>query len=187
MFTEIEAKLKVESFEEVVSKLEENNGLFEAEQLQNDHYFDDHDRTLTKTDNCLRIRQQVSQGRETIFLTYKGPKAATSLKQRDEIQIKIDDFEAGMKMLESLGYERVLFFQKRRQLWLLGPCRVSLDELPVIGTFVEIEGPGEEEIHVVQGRLGLSGASHIAKSYAEMICEAASLEGLGLTEFYIEP
>ena len=41
----------------------------------------------------------------------------------------------------ALGYSRVLSFEKRRESWKLGGCNVELDELPHLGTFVEIEGP----------------------------------------------
>ena len=44
MYTEIEAKLKVESHKEVIEKLAELGAEFLAEQLQTDSYFDDADR-----------------------------------------------------------------------------------------------------------------------------------------------
>jgi adenylate cyclase class IV len=44
-----------------------------------------------------------------------------------------------------------------------------LDNLPQLGTFVEIEGPGEKEIEIVQKELELDSLPHIHESYAHLI------------------
>jgi hypothetical protein len=41
-----------------------------------------------------------------------------------------------------------------------------LDELPLLGSFVEIEGPDAESIANVQKKLGMSDLPHIVESYA---------------------
>ena len=64
--------------------------------------------------------------------------------------------------------------EKRRRLWRLGGCEVALDELPTLGSFVEIEGPDDERITDVQARLKLAKLPHVAKSYAQMIMEGRS-------------
>jgi adenylate cyclase class IV len=48
---------------------------------------------------------------------------------------------------------------------------VALDELPALGSFVEIEGPDDERIADVQARLGLAKQPHVARSYAQMIMD----------------
>ena len=185
MFTEIEAKLRVDSLQQVADLLVECGAEFETEQLQTDYYFDNVERTLTKADNCLRIRRQIAGGAEKIILTFKGPKAKTQLKRRDEIEIAIDDIDAGVKMMESLDYKRVLVLQKRRQLWKLDNCEVALDELPVLGKFVEIEGPSEENIREVQSKLGLAELEHIRESYAELITAETPGGKNKRAEFYL--
>ena len=46
---------------------------------------------------------------------------------------------------------------------------VCLDELPLLGCFVEIEGPGEEKIAAAAEKLKLAQSEHINDSYALMV------------------
>ena len=171
MCTEIEAKLKVDSLQEIEHKLAELGAEFIAEQLQADEHYDDTNATLTKSDRCLRLRQQKVGKNERFFLTYKGAKEKSNFKKRQEIEIQINDTDSFRKLLSALGYEKVLVVDKKRRLWQLGECEVALDHLPLLGDFVEIEGPGDEKIADVQERLGLADLSHIPESYASMIAK----------------
>ena len=51
----------------------------------------------------------------------------------------------------------------------MGACTVELDELPEIGSFVEVEGPSDEDVIDVQRRLGLADAKPIGPTYAELV------------------
>ena len=62
-----------------------------------------------------------------------------------------------------------MIVDKKRRVWQLGDCEVALDELPLLGDFVEIEGPDEETIATVQKSLGLTDLPHITESYASLI------------------
>ncbi len=169
MCTEIEAKLKVDSLSEIERKLPELGAEFLAEQLQTDYHFDDANTTLTKSDRCLRLRKQMVGKDESFFLTYKGAKEKSNFKRRQEIEFEIKDADSVRKLLSALGYEQSLVVEKKRCLWKLGDCEVALDRLPLLGDFVEIEGPDEEKIATVQEKLGLSDLSHIAESYASLV------------------
>jgi len=171
MCAEIEAKLKVDSLPEIERKLPGLGAEFLAEQLQTDYHFDDANTTLTKTDRCLRLRKQIVGKGESFFLTYKGAKEKSNLKKRQEIEFEIKDADSVRKLLSALGYEQVLAIEKKRRLWQLGDCEVALDRLPLLGDFVEIEGPGEEIIANAQEKLGLSDLSHIAESYASLVAK----------------
>jgi len=169
MNTEIEAKLKVDSLGEIERKLNELGAEFLAEQLQTDYHFDDANTTLTKTDRCLRLRKQMVGRNESLFLTYKGAKERSNFKRRQEIEFEIKDADSVRKLLSALGYEQSLVVEKKRRLWQLGDCEVALDQLPLLGDFVEIEGPDEEKIANAQDKLGLSDLSHITESYASLV------------------
>jgi adenylate cyclase class 2 len=171
MNTEIEAKLKIDSPEEVVEKLTQLGAAFLEEQLQTDLYFDDADKTLTKTDRCLRLRRQLVGQSEKIFLTYKAARQKSEFKKRHEIELEITDADSMENLLSALAYEKMLVFEKRRRIWRVGQCSIALDELPLLGDFVEIEGPDNETIAGVQRDLGLSDLPHIKESYADLIAE----------------
>jgi len=169
MCTEIEAKLKVDSLEEVKQKLVELGAEFLQEQLQTDYYFDDDTSTLKNSDQALRLRRQLTGKTEKVLLTYKGPKSKDNFKKRQEIEIEIKDADSAEKLLFALGYEKALVFEKKRRTWQLGESVVALDELPLLGDFVEIEGPDDKKIGDVQTNLGLANLPHIGESYASLI------------------
>ena len=171
MYTEIEAKLKVDSLQEIERKLAELGAEFREEQLQTDYHFDDADSELTKTDRCLRLRRQMVGSSERFFLTYKGAKEESNFKKRQEIETEIKDADSAQKLLSALGYEKVLVVEKKRRLWRLGDCEVALDWLPLLGKFVEIEGPDDEKIADAQRSLGLADLPHITESYASLVAK----------------
>ena len=177
MCSEIEAKLKVDSLEQTERKLTELGAEFMEEQLQTDHYLDDADTALAKTDRCLRLRRELAGSTERFFLTYKGAKEEDHFKKRQQIEIEIKDADSLEKLLSALGYKRALCVEKKRRLWRLGQCEVALDRLPLLGSFVEIEGPSDKKIADVQQSLGLAKLPHIAKSYAFLM--QAKLRELG--------
>jgi adenylate cyclase class 2 len=176
---EIEAKLKVESHQRLVKKLAELGAEFLAEQVQTDYYFDDANRTLTATDKCLRVRRALIGRTERVLLTYKGPKEKHELKRRQEIEVEVQDRDSMEKLLSALGYEEVLAFEKKRRLWGLVDCEVALDELPLLGAFVELEGPDANKITDIQKRLGLGHLQHIPESYASLVAEKLRQESYG--------
>jgi adenylate cyclase class 2 len=171
MTTETEAKLKLDSHEEIRARLSAAGASFVGEQLHTDTYFDDVERSLTKSDKCLRLRTSSEGGRERFYLTYKGPKQTDDYKKRQEIEAEVKDADAVERLLVVLGYEKTLAIEKRRELWRLGGCEVSLDEVPRLGRFVEIEGPDSVSIADVQRALDLGDRSHIQQSYAALMAE----------------
>ena len=171
MCVEIEAKLKVGALAPVELRLTELGAEFVAEQSQNDSLFDDDREALTASDRCLRIRREVTGGQERCILGYKGGKEESNFKKRQEIETEVKDADSLVKLLSALGYEEKLVLKKRRRLWRLGGCEVALDELPTLGSFVEIEGPDDGRIADVQARLKLEELPPIRKSYAQMIME----------------
>jgi adenylate cyclase class 2 len=180
MCTEIEAKLKVDSLQEIEHKLVELGAEFRQEQLHTDNYFDDANATFKKSDRCLRLRRLLVGKGERFFLTYKGAKEKNEFKKRQEIEIEVEDGNSAEKLLLLLGYNKALVFEKKRRIWRFDQCEVALDELPLLGSFVEIEGPDGKKIADVQQDLGLSDLPHILESYASLMDE--KLRQLGKKE-----
>ncbi len=185
MYLEIEAKLKVDSLDEVERRLAACGASRLSETIQTDYYFDNAERNLTQTDQCIRLRCEEIQGEERLILTYKGAKQVDDFKKRQEINIEVKDAEATEHLLGALGYARALAFNKRRRTWRLDDCEVALDELPLIGAFVEIEGPDSDMIARVQRTLGLTGRPHRGDSYASQIDREVSRLGLTQREVFL--
>ena len=171
MYSEIEAKFKVDSLEEVEKKLKDLGAEFLEEQFQSDDHYDDENATLTNSDRCLRLRKQVAGEYTRYFITFKGAKEQSNFKKRQEIEIEIADADSTEKLLTALGYDKTLSVEKKRRLWQFHGCEIALDNLQLLGDFVEIEGPDDEIIAEVQKILGLENLSHIPKSYASLIVD----------------
>ena len=186
MHEEIEAKLKVDSLAEVERRLHDCSATFLCETTQMDAYFDTAERGLTRSDECLRLRSEKIGRRERLVLAYKGPKQQDDYKKRAEIEVDVRDAGATELLLGALGYRKALAFNKRRRLWRLRDCEVALDELPLVGTFVEIEGPDSSAIARVQEILDLSHIPHTIESYASLIDQALSRLGEEQREVYLE-
>jgi adenylate cyclase class 2 len=177
MHIEIEAKLKVDSLAKVTRRLKALGAEFLRGQVHTDSYLDDAKSSLKKSDSALRIRRQRifatrtadKGGKEQVVITFKGPKQKGRFKCRQEIQFEVNDARLAEMLLAAIGYKKALAFQKKRQVWRLDRCEVALDCLPLLGSFVEIEGPNEKTIARVQKTLGLADLPHIADSYASLM------------------
>jgi predicted adenylyl cyclase CyaB len=166
MHIEIEAKIKVDSLAKIVRRLKAVGAKLLGKCLQTDTYLDDDKSSLQKSDSALRLRRQLIGHREKAILTFKGRRRKGRFKQRKEVQFDVADADSAEMLCAVLGFKKSLVFQKKRQVWCLGGCEVALDELPILGGFVEIEGPSERRIAAVQKKLGLTDLPHIPESYA---------------------
>jgi adenylate cyclase class 2 len=177
MHIEIEAKLKVDSLKKVARRLKARDAKFLRGAVHTDTYFDDAKKSLRKSDSALRIRRQLMDRGEQIVIAFKGPRRKGRFKQRQEIQFGISDADIAEMFLAAIGYKKTLVYQKRRRVWRLGGCEVALDELPLLGCFVEIEGPNERKITDVQKKLGLEDLPHINQSYAALMAKQLRQRG----------
>jgi adenylate cyclase class 2 len=171
MKIEIEMKIKVDSLGDTVAALDRCGGEFVGEFIERDLFFDGDEGHLLNKGCGLRLRRRTGGGVESNILTYKGKRQDGKYKARKEIEVEVDSLEDMILLLEELGYERKLEFEKRRKMWALGGCEVCLDELEPLGKFVEIEGPDEDAISKVAAELGLADREHINKGYAVMMSE----------------
>ena len=160
MYIEIEAKLKVDSFKGIEKRLKALDAEFLRERLHTDAYFDDAKLSLRKADSALRLRHQLIGQRDQVVITFKGPRREGRFKQRQEIQFEVSDARLAEMFFGAIGYKKTIVYQKKRRAWHYGDCEIALDELPLLGKFVEIEGPGERKIAAVQKKLGLEDLPH---------------------------
>jgi adenylate cyclase class 2 len=177
MALEIELKLKVDTFEPTIEKLKQLDAEFEGDFLQTDAYYDDSADSLVNSDRCLRIRKHKNHLGQAIELTYKGARENHRFKSRREIGLKVEKAEELAELFSHLGYRERLSIDKKRSLWDFAGCKVALDELPLLGKFIEIEGPDDKTIEDAQKKLGLEKIPHTPQSYAHLMEEAMKKTG----------
>ncbi len=170
MPSELECKIRTESHAVVREKLTALEATYIGRVLEENRIFDREDGSLRHAGCGLRVRSiQVLDGKGTgPSLTYKGPKTPSAFKLREEIEVEIDDAERMAELLQALGFSPRVVYEKRRESWQWGGCRVELDELPSVGTFVEVEGPEESAIRTAMQALGLAELDIVTESYVSM-------------------
>lgn len=174
MAVEIEAKMRLHHPDQLIARLEELGATLTHQLSETNSYFDSADGSLKSTDQGLRTRVEVANAGtpdETITtrITHKGPRAMGQLKSRVESELDVDNARDAALLLGALGYHHVLSFEKRRIRYLLDDCNVELDELPIIGRFIEIEGSSEDAVIAVREKLGLADEPIIRSSYIAML------------------
>jgi adenylate cyclase class 2 len=182
MPVEIEAKMKVPDHGTVRARLADTDAQLKSAVLETNTFFDTKDHSLLAKDQGLRLRhsRDLQTHAEASLITFKGPRLQGQLKSREERELTVGNAKDAMALLESLGFSRVLTFQKRRETWLLHDCHVELDELPYLGTFVEIEGPAEQIVLQVRESLRLGDRPLIKASYIALLM--AHLQERGIND-----
>jgi len=125
--------------------------------------FDTATRDLATTFQVLRLRQDTHT-----WLTYKGPSDLNAeVNARQELEVTVSEFQTSKEILEALGFEVSIIYEKHRSAFMLEDVEVSLDEMP-FGNFIELEGPNTESIRKAAERLGLQWEDRIVLGYMNM-------------------
>ncbi|MCH7721117.1 MAG: class IV adenylate cyclase [Planctomycetes bacterium] len=174
MALEIECKYRVESHEPIRRALADAGASCDGRFRETNHIYDTPESTLRSAGCGLRLRiwEPESGGASITELTYKGPIQPGSMKTREEQEVTVSDAEQMQAILGSLGFVEVLRYRKSRERWRLDDCRIELDDVPLLGTFVEIEGPTESTIRQAATRLELPRNSTVKDTYIPMLLEA---------------
>jgi adenylate cyclase, class 2 len=171
MPVEIEAKIKVDNFASIREKLRALGAVEKSHIFELNTFFDTQDGSLVAADKGLRIRRNrdTDTGHETLVITFKGPRHPGSLKSRDEYELTVTSYDDTIALFGALGYRPTLTFEKRRESWLLSPCKIELDELPLLGTFVEVEAPTAKDVDTLLAKLDLTGKPIVKDGYATLL------------------
>ncbi|WP_456471499.1 class IV adenylate cyclase [Methanocaldococcus sp.] len=165
---EIEVKAKIDNKDEIINKLKSLGFTFLRREVQEDIYFNGIDRDFKETDEALRVRDS----NNTYFLTYKGPKLDNISKSREEIEVKIEDKDKMVKILEKLGFKRSLTVRKVREVYKFRDILACIDEVEGLGLFLELEKEGNledvEKLLNILKKLNLNNKI-IRESYLEML------------------
>ena len=140
---EVELKFPLTTSGEVLARLVSLGAVAASPVEQTDRYFNHPSRDFRATDEAFRIR---SAG-ETNCVTYKGPRLDSAAKMRREIEVSFADGpDAASQMADvwqSLGFCFVREVRKTRTPltldWQQRTYDLALDEVPPLGTFLEIE------------------------------------------------
>ncbi|NOX57317.1 MAG: class IV adenylate cyclase [Planctomycetes bacterium] len=171
MALELEIKIKVSAHEPVRDALRRVGGVLKSTVLEVNRLFDNTDGALRTRGEVLRLRTQrsIDGSSDKVRLTYKGPTEGGVYKSRQEHEVEVSDADTMLAILTNLGYRDAFLFEKRRETWTLAGATVELDEVPHLGTFVEIEAATPEKIDAICERLGLDPSDAVAQTYVGLL------------------
>ncbi len=159
---------------------------------ETDVYYNHPARDFVQTDEALRIRYRVINGKSQLRITYKGPKLDAITKTRKELELPLaidsdqDCSELKQKwdaLLQALGFIPVGAVDKKRRkirfVWDGVPVELSLDRLPAInGYFAEVEliAQTESDLDAARAKLlqiadSLKLVNVVKKSYLNLTLE----------------
>lgn len=145
MAIEIEKKYKLTSAQrvEILATFKQLGAKFSHEDFEVNELYGGG--ILKRKQAVLRIRKIAGK----TLLTYKERiKSLSSIKHQIEHETEISDDEAIEQIIQSLGFKRIVVYEKKRQTWHLNNVEIVLDELP-FGFYMEIEG-SEREIAMTE-------------------------------------
>ena len=157
---EVEVKLYTPDLNRVRGALEAAGAtLLKPRVFERNVRYDRADGMLSAQGIVLRLRQD-----EAVKLTYKADASMErGIVTRFEAEVEVSDYETMDVILQRLGYEVALVYEKYRTTYELAGAEIVLDELPY-GNFTEIEGDAETIERVVEV-LGLGGCRRMTGSY----------------------
>jgi adenylate cyclase class 2 len=143
--------------------------------------FDTSDHALAREGKLLRLRQDTRAR-----LTYKGPGSEQGgARLRQELEISVSDFETTRHLLEGLGFQLQMMYEKFRTTYELFDLEIVLDEMPY-GDFAEIEGGSGETIQKAAERLGLNWERRNLESYTVLFETARRVMGFAFRDLSFE-
>ena len=127
--------------------------------------FDTYDRKLSERAQVLRLRQD-----DQAILTFKSPgQIVDGVISRTELEVVVSDFQSTRAILEALGFQVFMTYEKYRQNFRLNDLVASVDEMPY-GNFIELEGESPEHVRATAALLGLDWDQRINLSYTALLC-----------------
>lgn len=164
MPVETELKVPVEDLEAVRRRLGAAGAeLVHPSTREVNLLFDAADGRIARGGGALRVRRYGDRW----VLTLKGPASYPGgVKTREELETAVEDGEVMAVILERLGYQPRVRYEKDREVWRFEGAAVALDHTPM-GGFVEIEGPAAR-IPELARRLGLDPAAAVRGSYVTL-------------------
>lgn len=169
MAFEIEIKIVLgddDMLSEMLKKCSEKFNSISNKVYQCDEYFDTENELLKMHDFTVRLRTLDDE----IFLAIKGPRMYIDEKihKRIELEFRIDNKEDIYNQIKSHSLRATTTIEKFRWNFKSEDAHISIDKLPFIGSFIEIEGP-YESIKRIISFLELDEGDAVPENYTELL------------------
>jgi adenylate cyclase class 2 len=109
---------------------------------------------------ALRVRRI---GQRAILTFKQRIPTSSPIKHQHEEETEVASADKVNSILQSLGFQPALVYEKRRRRWKLGKAEVVIDELP-FGLFMEIEA-SEKAITRIEKKIGAEDLPAVLETY----------------------
>ncbi|MFA5612717.1 MAG: class IV adenylate cyclase [Anaerolineaceae bacterium] len=165
MDQEIEVKFLLKDLTALIQKIDQLNLSCTQKRVHEFNLrYDLPDGHLVAKKQVLRLRQDTQA-----LLTFKGPGVLDEgVLLRKEIEVSVSDFDTARRLLEALGYQVIMMYEKYRANYLMDGVILSVDETP-FGLFIELEGESPAQVKSAASLLGLDWRQRINLSYSALL------------------
>lgn len=165
MDQEIEVKFLLKDLTALIQKIDQLNLSCTQKRVHEFNLrYDLPDGRLVTKKQVLRLRQDTQA-----LLTFKGPGVLDEgVLLRKEIEVSVSDFDTARRLLEALGYQVIMMYEKYRANYLMDGVILSVDETP-FGLFIELEGESPAQVKSAASLLGLDWRQRINLSYSALL------------------
>ncbi len=134
---EVEIKARIANIQEAKEKIQKSSAQFMRKEEQLDCIFGhpkmlDEDDMVVEGGYSARLRQVDSKTKLTFKEVLRG-------KGGIEIESNIGSVEIGRSFLNSLGFKEAFNLHKIRDIFNLKDVEISIDEVDLLGNFIEVE------------------------------------------------
>lgn len=178
---EIEVKFFLKNPEAIRERLIALGTVTQPRVFEINRRYEDSGHNLKKQGKLLRLRQD---GECRLTFKSRPPQSDPRFKVYRELEVSVDNADTMAFILEALGFEAVQIYEKWRETFAVQTAMVCIDTLPY-GTFLEIEGPGEQ-ITALARSLGLPWEERILANYLAIFEVLRQKEGLAFTDLTFE-
>lgn len=182
---EVEIKALIDDCRLITEKLYKLDFHKKNAVLETDIYFNGNDRDFSTTDEALRLRssENIENGNNKNYITYKGRKLDDISQTRREYEVSIEKADVMYDIFTLLGYKKVINIKKTREYYYKNEITACVDKVDGLGSFIELEiilnseSSHEECVKILLSLLSDLGVPETAltrKSYLELLLEKGS-------------
>ena len=138
------------------------------EVLQRRYIMDFPDGRLGKQHAWVRVRKV---GDLRVECTLKQRLDNTAIKNAQEIEFEVSDFDRIVEFLEFLGLQKIGYKENFRLRYHFEGATLDIDTFPQLNPYLEIEGLSEEHVHSVGYKLGFNDNDFVYKAGKELFLD----------------
>lgn len=145
---------------------------------QRDEYYDTSTESLRHHDLTLRLRT----ANDKLLIAMKSPRVflTDAIHDRIELEFTAADRDEVTRAINRYQLRPTAITEKRRWRFVSKEFTILIDQLPFIGSFLEIEGPSVQKINEIVSLLGLPERAAVNKNYSELLEDKLREIGLPL-------